>query len=159
MAEPDVPIDVDPQSGVWSTDGRTLPLIHRFRAGGIYSVRGFSPLSLGPTIRGIGSDDPALGDRSIVVGGTETWVNNIEVEAHVLRAAGISGVVFFDAGNTFGDPWDKGHISPIGLRTSIGAGVRWQSPMGPLRFEYGIPLAPREGERKGVFDFGIGGFF
>lgn len=144
---------------VWSTDGRSLPFIHRYRAGGIYSVRGFSPFSLGPSIRGINSDDPDVPDSNIIVGGTETWVNNFEIESHFLRAAGISGVVFFDAGNTFGDPWDNGHINPLGLRTAIGAGIRWQSPMGPLRFEYGIPLAPREGERKGLFDFGIGGFF
>ena len=144
---------------VWSTDGRTLPFIHRYRAGGIYSVRGFGPYTLGPAIRGINGDDPTLPDSNIIVGGTETWVNNIEIEAHFLRAAGISGVVFFDAGNTFGDPWDQGHISLNGLRMSVGAGVRWQSPMGPLRFEYGIPFSPRDGEKKGVFDFGIGGFF
>ena len=144
---------------VWSTDGRTLPFIHRYRAGGIYSVRGFSPFTLGPSIRGVNGDDPDLPDSNIIVGGTEQWVNNFEIESHFLKAAGISGVVFFDAGNAFGDPWDNGHINPTKLRFAAGAGIRWQSPMGPLRFEYGIPFNPREGERKGVFDFGIGGFF
>jgi len=68
-------------------------------------------------------------------------------------------VVFFDAGNAFGDPWGNGHLNPFGLRYAYGAGVRWQSPIGPLRFEYGIPINPREGERKSVFDFSIGSFF
>jgi outer membrane protein insertion porin family len=77
----------------------------------------------------------------------------------IVKSAGISTVVFFDAGNAFGDPWGAGHINPLELRTSYGLGVRWFSPLGPLRFEYGIPIHPLEGERKGVFDFSIGSFF
>ncbi|MCB9678555.1 MAG: outer membrane protein assembly factor BamA [Alphaproteobacteria bacterium] len=142
-----------------STDGRVIPFIHRYRAGGINSVRGFNWFSLGPSIRAVSSDDPDRADDRIIVGGTQTWVNNIEIEAPVIRQAGVSAVVFFDAGNTFGDPWNKGNLNPLGLRTAVGAGVRWRSPIGPLRFEYGIPLRPFEDERKSVFDFSIGSFF
>jgi outer membrane protein insertion porin family len=142
-----------------STDGRVIPFIHRYRAGGINSVRGFNWFSLGPSIRAVSSDDPDRADDRIIVGGTQTWVNNIEIEAPVIRQAGVSAVVFFDAGNTFGDPWNKGSLNPLGLRTAVGAGVRWRSPIGPLRFEYGIPLKPFPDERKSVFDFSIGSFF
>lgn len=142
-----------------STDGRTIPFIHRFRAGGINSVRGFNWFSLGPSIRSPSSDDPLTGDNRLVVGGNESWVNNIEIESPILKAAGVTTVVFFDAGNAFGDPWGNGHINPLGLRTAVGAGVRWRSPIGPLRFEWGFPLRPLEGERKQVFDFSIGSFF
>ncbi len=149
---------------IHSTDGRVIPFIHRYRAGGINSVRGFNWFSLGPSMRGLpwtssGADDPIRGDDEIIVGGTEIWVNNIEIESPIVKAAGISVVAFFDAGNAFGDPWGGGHIDPRGLRTSVGAGIRWRSPMGPLRFEYGVPLRPREGEKKSVFDFSIGSFF
>lgn len=148
---------------IQSTDGRVVPFIHRYRAGGINSVRGFNWFSLGPTIRSPGwggsPDDPVQADDELIVGGTEIWVNNIEIESPVVRQAGISAVVFFDAGNAFGDPWGHGHVDPRGLRTSVGAGVRWRSPMGPLRFEYGFPLRPQEGERRAVFDFSIGSFF
>lgn len=144
---------------VGSTDGRVIPFIHRYRAGGINSVRGYNWFSLGPTLRTLSSDDPADGDRSIPVGGTQTWINNFEIEAPIVRGAGISGVVFFDAGNAFGDPWGVGSIDPRFLRYSVGAGVRWLSPIGPLRFEYGIPLKRKEGERRAVFDFSIGNFF
>jgi outer membrane protein insertion porin family len=41
----------------------------------------------------------------------------------------------------------------------VGGGIRWRSPIGPLRFEIGFPFNPREDERKSVFDFGIGSFF
>ncbi len=142
-----------------STDGRVIPFIHRYRAGGINSVRGFNWFSLGPSIRAVSSDDPNRADDRIIVGGTQTWVNNFEIEAPVIRQAGVSAVVFFDAGNTFGDPWNKGVLNPLGLRTAVGAGVRWRSPIGPLRFEYGIPLKPFPDERKSVFDFSIGSFF
>lgn len=144
---------------VFSTDGRVIPFIHRFRAGGINSVRGFQWFSLGPTLRTIRSDDPTSSDDALVVGGTQSWVNNLELESPIIKSAGISLVVFFDAGNTFGDPWGNGGINPLKLRTSAGAGVRWRSPIGPLRFELGFPLKPREDERRSVFDFSIGSFF
>ena len=144
---------------ILSTDGRTIPLIHRYRAGGINSVRGYNWFSLGPSIRSLTTDDPVLADNRLVVGGTETWVNNIEMESPIIRQAGIKAVVFFDAGNAFGDPLTGGHINPFGLRLAYGAGVRWQSPIGPLRFEWGFPVNPLEGERKSVFDFSIGNFF
>lgn len=142
-----------------STDGGVIPYIHRFRAGGINSVRGYDWFSLGPTVRVLGTEDPVRADTKLIVGGTSTWVNNFELEAPLIRQAGILGVVFFDAGNAFGDPWGEGGINPLDLRLSYGAGVRWRSPIGPLRFELGIPIDPREGERTSVFDFSIGSFF
>ncbi len=144
---------------VWSTDGSVIPYIHRYRAGGINSVRGFQWFSLGPTIRTIRSDDPTSGDDSLVVGGTQSWVNNFEIESPIVKAAGISLVAFFDAGNAFGDPWGHGNINPLQLRTAAGFGVRWRSPIGPLRFEWGFPLRPRDDEKHTVFDFSIGSFF
>jgi outer membrane protein insertion porin family len=144
---------------VQSTDGGVVPFIHRYRVGGIMSIRGYNWFSLGPALRGTGTDDPVLGDLPLQVGGSQQWVNNLEIENPIVRAAGIRGVVFFDAGNAFGDPWGRGVIDPRLMRFSVGAGIRWASPMGLLRFEYGIPLAPREGERRGVFDFGMGQFF
>ena len=142
-----------------STDGRVVPYVHRYRAGGINSVRGFSWYSLGPSIRSLGSEDPARADDRLVVGGSQTWINNFEIEAPILKSAGITGVVFFDAGNAFGDPLGEGNLSLTGLRLSYGAGIRWFSPIGPLRFELGYPINPQEGEEPSVFDFSIGSFF
>lgn len=157
---------------IQSTDGTIVPYIHRYRAGGILSIRGYEPYSLGPAIRAsgyrdyntprsifVGTDDPSAADDHLVVGGTETWINNFELESPVIKAAGISLVAFFDAGNTFGDPWGQGALDPLGLRFAYGFGVRWFSPIGPLRFEYGFPIAPLPDERKGVFDFTIGSAF
>jgi outer membrane protein insertion porin family len=69
---------------------------------------------------------------------------------------GIMGVVFFDAGQV----WDKDESLDFDLYKSVGAGIRWYSPLGPLRLEYGYPLDEIEGEkRKGRFEFAVGQFF
>jgi outer membrane protein insertion porin family len=154
-----------------STDGQVIPYIHRYRAGGINSIRGYNWFSLGPSLRAqgansnstqsifSGSDDPESAEDRLVVGGTQTWINNVEIESPILRAAGVSLVVFFDAGSAFGDPWGNGTINFSDLRLSYGGGIRWVSPMGPLRFEYGIPINRRPGERESVFDFSMGSLF
>ncbi len=142
-----------------STDGREVPFIHRYRAGGIQSLRGFQWYSLGPAVKVLASDDPTRADDKLIVGGTQTWINNFEVEASLVPQAGISAVAFFDAGNAFNGPDGQQPLSPLSLRTAVGAGVRWRSPIGPLRFELGFPLQPQPGERSSVFDFGIGSFF
>jgi len=155
---------------IGSTDGTTVPYIHRFRAGGIQSVRGYDWYTLGPYMRAsgykagsrgifVGSDDPTSAEDRLVIGGTETWINNFEIEMAIIPQAGISTVVFFDAGNAFGDEHGNGHISITGLRTAYGFGLRWFSPMGPLRFEWGFPINPYEDERRAVFDFSIGSLF
>ena len=71
---------------IQSTDGSVVPFVHRYRAGGINSVRGYNWYSLGPTVR-------TLGTR-IRVGSTTTssWaapINNIELEAPIVKSAGI----------------------------------------------------------------------
>jgi len=154
-----------------STDGSVVPYIHRYRAGGINSVRGYNWFTLGPDLRVmgynpsgartvfVGSDDPTAADDRLVVGGTETWINNFEIESPIVPAAGVSVVTFFDAGNSFGDPWGNGHIKASELRFAYGFGVRWLSPMGPLRFEWGFPIQPYPEERRVVFDFSMGSMF
>jgi outer membrane protein insertion porin family len=78
-------------------------------------------------------------------------------------------VLFADAGNAFDDdqPFalkldlfaDDINNYDDALRTSVGFGFRWFSPIGPLRFEWGIPLARLRDERPLVFDFSIGNAF
>ena len=67
------------------------------------------------------------------------------------------GLVFFDAGNV----WDDDQSIDFELCKSVGAGVRWYSPLGPLRLEYGYPLDDVETneDRKGRFEFSVGQFF
>jgi outer membrane protein insertion porin family len=54
---------------------------------------------------------------------------------------------------------DDESISWERIRQSAGFGFRWFSPIGPLRFEWGLPLQPLPGEESMVFEFTIGNFF
>ena len=45
------------------------------------------------------------------------------------------------------------------VRTSWGFGIRWFSPLGPLRCEWGFPFKPLPYEESSVFEFTIGNFF
>ncbi len=91
---------------------------------------------------------------------------NLELEFPLLNALGLRGVMFFDAGNAFDrdEPYTArldlfSEPDENALRTAVGFGFRWRSPIGPLRFEWGYPLVPRPGERRSVFEFSIANSF
>ena len=76
---------------------------------------------------------------------------------------GVRGVLFYDMGNAFADNerlfQDLQDDLPLGLFHSVGFGFRWFSPIGPLRFEWGIPLTPRPSDQPILFEFTIGNSF
>ena len=133
-----------------------VPLFERFYVGGIFSVRGFQRNSLSPTIPVASDKDPGAALVPFKLGGNKEVIFNTEIEIPIFREMGIVGVVFVDAGNAFSE---EEALSLMELRTSAGFGFRWWSPMGPLRFEWGFPLAPEEGEQPMVFEFTIGSAF
>ena len=141
---------------ITSSDPQGVPIFERFFTGGIMDVRGFRPRSLGPRISVPRSLDPNADLISFNKGGNKELVFNLEIEFPIFEKVGIKGVVFTDAGMAFDD--DES-ISFAGLRHSAGFGFRWFSPIGPLRFEWGLPLAPEAGEDPIVFEFTIGNFF
>jgi outer membrane protein insertion porin family len=130
-----------------STVGGRVPIFERFFLGGPYSIRGFPSRTLSPK-------DPNTGE---LIGGNKELVANVEYIFPLFNEIGFKGVVFFDAGNAYrqGDwPW-----SGPQLKYSAGVGVRWYSPMGPLRFEWGWNLRPAPGESRRVAEFTIGTAF
>jgi len=142
-----------------SLDGTLVPYTERYRAGGINSIRGFGPFTLGPQIRYLVNSDPNHSAKSVPIGGTMSVVNNLEIEFPIIPPAQIRGVVFFDTGNAFGGLYGDEPFRFESMRLSAGFGVRWRSPMGPLRFEWGFPLKRKPDERAQVFEFTIGSFF
>jgi outer membrane protein insertion porin family len=150
---------------VSNDEGFDVPISERFFVGGINSVRGFIQRSLGPKLKVTGF--PGEPTSEVVIGGTGEFTFNAELEFPIFDQAGIRGVLFGDAGNAFGGIRSVG-ASPaevdkdfgfLPLRTSVGFGFRWFSPIGPLRFEWGIPLDPKQNEQPIVFEFTIGNFF
>jgi outer membrane protein insertion porin family len=127
--------------------GSEVPIFERFFLGGPYSVRGFRSRELSPK-------DPNTGEA---IGGNKELIGNLEYLFPLVSEISFKGVLFFDVGNTWAQglwPW-----SGPQLRYAAGAGVRWYSPMGPLRFEWGWNLKPQGNEAKRVMEFTIGTAF
>ncbi len=162
---------------VTSPDDLGVPLFARTFLGGILDVRGFNYRSLGPRLQIRSALDPNSAPYSAGanIGGNLSYFQNLEIEFDILASAGIKGVVFTDAGNAWNledkycdataspypetSPCFDGFDSLRRLRTSYGAGLRWFSPLGPLRFEWGFPFDPLPYEEDMVFEFTIGNFF
>jgi outer membrane protein insertion porin family len=138
--------------GLGYGDMRELPLFERYFPGGINSVRGFRILSLGPVNTTQNSDGQFITNNR--VGGSQQLIFNNEIIFPILESLGIKGVTFFDAGNAF--PALTG-ITINQMRMSVGGGIRWLSPIGPLRIELGFPLNPHVGDEKQTVMFSFGG--
>ena len=128
----------------FETGNDGLPLSERFFLGGIRNMRGFETREMGPKY----SD----GTYS---GGETMGYFNFEYLFPVSKNMGLKGVLFYDTGNVWEDSGD--YFSD--MRHSVGAGVRWNSPLGPLRFEWGYNLSPKQDEKQSIFEFTIGSAF
>jgi outer membrane protein insertion porin family len=166
---------------IHSPEATGVPIFERYFPGGVYAdghIRGFRLRSLGPKIMVQRSPDPSDFIVPYGVGGNLLTALNLELEFMMIPPANIKGVIFFDTGNAFNtetvycndpnpddlpksDPCQRFGMSR--LRYSMGFGFRWQSPIGPLRFEWGFPLDRQPpttliplGEDPVVFEFNVG---
>ena len=99
------------------------------------------------------SDSDARRRAQIVIGGRQQALAMFELEFPLVKEAGIRGVAFYDMGMA------DDIISEDLFREDFGFGVRWFSPIGPLRFEWGFPLDRRTNEEGSEFHFAIGAPF
>jgi outer membrane protein insertion porin family len=135
---------------------KDLPLFERYFLGGINSIRGFAERSVGPRVESNcpkADEPPGPCKDTDVVGGDRAMVFNTEILFPIMEQYGIRGVAFFDVGNAFSEA--EG-FSFGDLRKSVGAGVRWMSPFGPLRVELGFPLNKKPDDETSVLGFSIG---
>jgi outer membrane protein insertion porin family len=128
-------------AGIW---GENLPLYERFYVGGIYTIRGLDWGDAGPK-------DEKTGDP---IGGTTELIFNAEYIFPLLTEMKLKGVVFFDLGNAYESFDNFGKF-----RYTTGAGIRWISPMGPIRIEWGYNLNRKAGENASRVEFTFGSFF
>ena len=162
------------------TSRKIVPVFERFYLGGIYTIRGYRLQSVGPQAGVASAGDPNLPiiEQGRPIGGDFQAFYNIEFEFPLIEAVGIKGVLFTDGGNAwnvfafrdgFGNcqaplaPEADRSSAPCGmhgfLRYSVGFGLRWFSPLGPLRFEWGIPIRRRPQDSPIRFEFTIGQSF
>jgi outer membrane protein assembly complex protein YaeT len=120
-----------------------VPLPERFYAGGGSSVRGFSHWRLGPRR----TDGRPIGGASVLEASAEL--------RFPIRGA-LGGVAFVDAGQVDLDPWGW---KPADLTFSLGAGLRYATPIGPLRFDLAHPLNAPDEAGTTWFHFSIGQAF
>ncbi|MDP2862099.1 MAG: outer membrane protein assembly factor BamA [Desulfobacterales bacterium] len=135
---------------VSKNSGGNLPSYERFNLGGINSLRGFEREDLSPKKL---NSDGVLTD----IGGNKFVQLNLEFIFPLIKEAGVMGVLFFDTG----DVYDNNESVNLGnLRESVGGGIRWYSPMGPMRIEYGHILDPvKDAGEGGKWEFTVGTVF
>jgi outer membrane protein insertion porin family len=126
--------------------GMDLPDYEKFYMVGIDSLRGFERDDLSPR-----------DENGTEVGGTRFVQGNVEVRFPLVPQAGVYGVTFFDTGDIWGGGED---VELDNMRESAGAGIRWLSPMGPVRLEYGWILDPKETDAaSGAWEFSMASAF
>ena len=127
--------------------GKPMPFFKNFYAGGIGSVRGYDPNSLGPR----DLNDQVLGGTKRVVGNAELLMPVPGVKEKSVRMSG-----FFDAGAVYGSGDLPGSS---GLRYSAGVAFTWISPVGPIKFSYAMPLNTQSVDKLQKFQFTLGSMF
>lgn len=124
-------------------DTNELPIVERFFLGGRTTVRGYDQDTLGPK----GSDGNPIGGNTFLM-------ENVELRTSIGKNFGI--VAFLDGGNV----WIKtGDINMSDIKFTAGVGLRYNTPVGPVRIDYGRKLQKEAGESAGEIHFSIGHAF
>ncbi len=148
-----------------------VPVANRYFTGGGNSVRGYDENSIGPKefVDNIETGQPEL----TVVGGRVLVLTNVELRfaLPLLSRWRFSGAVFADGGNVWKDPQsvsfsdfrifqNEDDVVQESYRFSVGLGIRYKTPLGPIRLDYGLPLTVETGtDGSGRFHFSLGQIF
>jgi outer membrane protein assembly complex protein YaeT len=130
---------------------RDVPFFKRYFLGGSGNLRGWGRFEVAP-----------LSGFGLPIGGASFLNTSVELRAPVWR--NLSGVVFVDAGNVWSEPWE---FNTNDLRYDVGPGLRYNTPIGPIRVDLGYQLNPISGlrlrgepqTRRYRFHFSIGQAF
>lgn len=146
-----------------------FPFFKNLYAGGIGSVRGYDTSTIGPT-----------DNKDNRLGGSKRFVTNLEFQfpfPGLTKSKDVRMFVFADAGGLWADSnpvdisgvptgkdatcdYSKITVSGCnGLRYSYGLGLTWNSPIGPLKFSYGLPINKKASDKAQRFQFQMGTSF
>ena len=131
--------------------GQTLPFFKNYYAGGVGSVRGYQPSSLGP--RDINGNSMGGNERVLTSAELLFPMPGFDKETSVRLSAFVDG----------GAIYDKSEVSAVsaslGMRYSTGVAITWVSPVGPLKLSYGVALNPQLQDKLQRFQFTLGTLF
>ncbi len=136
--------------------GQQAPLLNNF-FGGPTMVRGFAPGGFGPR-------DLTPGSTMDNVGGSLYWATTAELQSNIPglpQEYGLRASAFVDAGTVFGYRGPTQNVQVANrnvLRSSVGAGLTWASPFGPLTVDYAVPLSKAAYDVVQPLRFSAGGF-
>jgi outer membrane protein insertion porin family len=151
----------------WGSDG--LRMLDHFQLGPNL-VRGFAPSGIGPRDLTIGTTQDALG-------GSMYWGTSVEFQTPLFFApkeVGIKLAVFADAGSLWNYRGPTSWLPPVPnatgevltpssnsmfVNSSVGVGLLWASPFGPLRFDLAYPITKQSFDRTQIFRFSGGATF
>lgn len=150
---------------------RGVPIENRYFAGGGNSVRGYPEASLGPVAEP--ATAPSVFQGGTVIGGRVLMLTNAEMRFPIpyLSRIRISGVLFVDGGNVWSSLRsvqmknfrliaDENDVVQRDYRYSVGLGLRYNTPVGPIRLDYGIPIKREPGmDATGRFHISLGQIF
>jgi len=142
-----------------SNRGYGVPLHERFYVGGINTLRGFERGMAGPVYinNRYGEIEP--------IGALNMAAFQTEFLYPLSKAIGLRAAAFYDIGKGWGTDDNQPHPSIdenfMPLRHAVGVGIRWYSPFGPIRVDWGYNLFPKSGrgEKSSVWDFSMGAMF
>ena len=141
--------------------GSFVPLSERFFSGGADSLRGFPTNGAGPqrpvTVCGNPADASTCTLISVPVGGRMLAILNSEARFPIPLKKGLGGVVFYDGGNVYSSI--NFHQFYSNYSNSIGFGIRYQTPVGPIRFDIGRNLNPISGVKATQYFVTLGQAF
>jgi outer membrane protein insertion porin family len=133
---------------IFSFGGRDINIADRFFVGG-NNLRGFQNSGIGPRDSVTGD---ALGGNTFATGSIEmTFPLGLPDEM------GVTGAVFSDVGYLT-DVDDTGpSVTDTGnIRASVGVGIGWRSPFGPIRVDFASPVVKDSGDKQEIFRFSFG---
>lgn len=152
------------QGGIMNQLGdKSIRMLDQFQMGP-QLVRGFAP-------QGIGPRDITPGTTNDAIGGTMYWGASAELQVpfwFLPKEVGLKGAVYADAGSlwSYKGPTSWAQTAETmtfsdsnTIRSSVGVGLIWASPFGPLRFDYAIPTTKGPNDRVQQFRFGGGTSF
>jgi outer membrane protein insertion porin family len=125
--------------------GNPIPFDRRILLGGIASIRGYQYGQIGPRDK-----------YGTILGGDRAFFGTAECLFPLIDRMRLNGVAFVDAGNAW-NALDSPFLTDV--KAGAGVGVRWGSPMGPIRIEYGWKISPQKGESQGAVAFAMGELF